>query len=84
LFNSFTCLVVLSCNSLRDFYFSSLRASSGLPVFSCISLRELFVFFLKSPIIITRCGFKSESCFSGVLGYPGFTAVGELGYSNAK
>ena len=28
LFNSFTCLFVFSCNSLRDFCVSSLRASS--------------------------------------------------------
>jgi len=28
LFNSFTCLVVFSCNSLRDFCVSSLRAST--------------------------------------------------------
>jgi hypothetical protein len=38
-------------------------------VFSCISLRELFMSFLKSSIII-RCDFKSESYFSVVLGYP--------------
>jgi hypothetical protein len=36
LFNVFTCLVVFSCNSLRDFCVSSLRASTHLlcsPVF---------------------------------------------------
>jgi hypothetical protein len=37
-------------------------------MFSCVSLRELFILFLKSSIIIRRCDFKSESCFSGVLG----------------
>jgi hypothetical protein len=52
LFNSFTCLVVFSYNSLRDFCVSSLRASSCLPVFSNISLRELFMSFLNSSIII--------------------------------
>jgi hypothetical protein len=56
LFISFTCLIccliVFSCNSLRDFCVSSLRASSSLPVFYCISLRDLFVSFLKSSIII--------------------------------
>jgi hypothetical protein len=36
LFHSFNCLVVFSCNSLRDFYVFSLRASNCLPVF-CIS-----------------------------------------------
>jgi hypothetical protein len=34
--------------------------------------------FLKSCIIIMRCDFKPESCFSGVLGYPALTIVGEL------
>jgi hypothetical protein len=53
-------------------------------VFSCISLRELFIFFLKSSIIIISCDFKSESCFSDVLGYPGLTMVGELGSDDAK
>jgi hypothetical protein len=37
LFLSFVCLIVFSCNSLRDFCVSSLRASSCLPVFSYIS-----------------------------------------------
>jgi hypothetical protein len=31
-----------------------------------------------------RCDFKSESCFSCVLGYPGFAMVGELGSDDAK
>jgi hypothetical protein len=35
LFNSYTSLVVFSCNSLRDFSVYSLRASTCLPVFSC-------------------------------------------------
>ena len=62
---------VFSCNSLRDFCVSSLGTNAYLPVFSCISLRELFMSFLKSSIIIMRCDFKSESCFSGVLGNQG-------------
>jgi hypothetical protein len=36
LFISFACLIVFSCNSLRDLCVSSLRAPSCLPVFSCI------------------------------------------------
>jgi hypothetical protein len=53
-FCSFACLVVFYCNSLRDFlllllFVSSLRVSTGLPAFSCISLRELFMFFLNPP-----------------------------------
>jgi hypothetical protein len=40
--------------------------------------------FLKSYIIIMRCDFKSESCFSSVLGYSGLAVVGELGSDDAK
>ena len=46
LFTSFICLVVFSCNYLRDVCASSLRSSACLPVFSCISLRGLFMSFL--------------------------------------
>lgn len=35
---------------------------------SFISLRELFMSFLMSSIIIMRCDFKSASCYSGLLG----------------
>ena len=31
-----------------------------------------------------RYYFKSESCFSGVLGYPGLTVVGILGSDDAQ
>jgi hypothetical protein len=62
LFISFACLIVFSCNSLRDFCVSCLKASRSLPVFSCISLRELFMSFLKSSMIIMRSDFISESC----------------------
>ena len=62
LFNSITCFVVFSFNSLRDFCVSSLRTSTCLvvfscnslrtstclAVFSCISLNELLMPFLKS------------------------------------
>jgi hypothetical protein len=41
LFISFSCLIVFSCNSLRDFCVSSLRASSCLPVLFSIYLRKL-------------------------------------------
>ena len=66
------------CNSLRNFCVSSLRASA------CVSVRELFMSFLKSSIIIMRCNFKSESCFSAVFGYPGYVAVGEVDPDDAK
>ena len=47
LFNSFTCLVVFSCNSLRDFCVSYLRASSYLSVFSSIFLKRVIYVLLK-------------------------------------
>jgi hypothetical protein len=40
--------------------------------------------FLKSSIIIMRCDFRSKSCFSGVMVYPGLSLVGELGSDDAK
>ena len=39
--------------------------------------------FLKSYISIMKYDFKSSSCFSGVLGYPGLAVVGELGSDGA-
>ena len=49
---------------------------SPVPSLTCISLRELFMSFLMSSIIIImRSDFKSESCFSGVLGYLQLTLV---------
>jgi hypothetical protein len=68
LFNSITCLVVFSCISLRTF--------TCLAVFSCISLLKPF---LMSTTSIMGYDFKSKSCFSGVLGYPGLAKVGVLG-----
>jgi hypothetical protein len=56
-FNFFICLVVFSYNSLRDFCFSSLRASTCLLVFSFISIMELFISFLKSSIITMKNDF---------------------------
>ena len=84
LFISFACLGVFSYNSLKEFCVSSLRASSCLPVISCISLRELFMSFLKTSIIILRSDFRYISCFSGVMVYPGLAMVGELGSDDAK
>jgi len=40
--------------------------------------------FQTSSNIIIRSDFKSESCFSGVMGYQGLTLVGELGSDDAK
>ena len=40
--------------------------------------------FLKSSIIIMRCNFESETCFSDALEYPGLAVVGELGSDDVK
>ena len=37
-------------------------------LFDCTSLRGLFISLLKASIISMRWAFRSESCFSGVLG----------------
>jgi hypothetical protein len=87
LFLSFACLIVFSYNFLRDFFcvcVSFLKTSSCLAVFSCISLREIFMSFLMSSIIIMTSDFRSESCFSSALGYPVLAMVRELGSDDAK
>jgi hypothetical protein len=84
LFDFITCLVVFYCTSLRDFCVSSLRTSTCLAVFSCFSLSDLLMPFLKSSTTIMRYEFKSESCFSGVLGYPGLAVVGILPSDDAQ
>lgn len=53
-------------------------------LFSCISSRELFISFLEACIIFMRWNFRSLSCFSGILGYPGLAVVRELGSGGAK
>ena len=40
--------------------------------------------FLKSSTSIMRYDLKSESCFSGVLGYPGLIVVCVLGSYDAE
>jgi hypothetical protein len=67
-----------------DFCASSLRASTCLAVFSYISLSELLMSFLKSSTSIMRYDFKSKSCSSGMLEYPGLTLVGTLGSDDAE
>jgi hypothetical protein len=76
LFNSITCSVVFSCNSLRT--------STCLAVFSYISLSELLMPFLMYSTSIMKYDFKSESCFLGVLGYPVLADVGVLGSDNGE
>ena len=77
------CLVLFSFNSFRDFCASYLRTSTCLAVF-CISLSELLMPFLKYSTSIMRYDFKSKSCFSGVLGYPGLVVVGLLVSDDAE
>ena len=40
--------------------------------------------FLRSSTSIMRYDFESESCFSGVLGYPGLAEVGVLGSDDGE
>jgi hypothetical protein len=40
--------------------------------------------FLKSPTSLMRYDFKSESFYSGVLGYPGLTVMGVLDSDDAE
>ena len=58
--------------------------STYLSVFSCISLSELLIPLLKFSTSIMRYDFRSESCFLGVLGYPGLAVVGVLGSDDAQ
>jgi hypothetical protein len=62
LFNSFSCLVVFSCNSLRDFCVSSLRNSTCLALFSCNSLKDSCVLSLMTStyLAVVSCISVSE------------------------
>jgi hypothetical protein len=40
--------------------------------------------FLMSSISMMRSDFRSDSCFSGVMVYPGLAMVGELGSDDVK
>jgi hypothetical protein len=53
-------------------------------VYSCISLRELFMSFLKSSIIVISSDFRSMCCFLCVMVYPGLAMVGEFGSDGAS
>jgi hypothetical protein len=55
-----------------------------LAVFSCISLSELLMPFLKSSTTVIRYDFKSAFCFLGMLGYPGLLVLGILGSDDAQ
>ena len=45
---------------------------------------ELLKSFLMSSTKVMRYAFKSESSFSGVLGYPGLAEVGVLGSDDGE
>jgi hypothetical protein len=47
-------------------------------------LNEFLKPFLMSSTSIMRYDFKSESCFSGVLGYSGLANVGVLGSDDGE
>lgn len=47
-------------------------------MFSCVSLNELFISYLKASIIFSRWDFRLESSSSGALGYPGLAVEAEL------
>jgi hypothetical protein len=42
------------------------------------------MYFLKSYVITMKCDFKYKSSFSGMLVYPGFAVVGQLGSDDTK
>jgi len=62
-------LLKVSCNSLRDFCVSSIRASISLHLLSFNSLMELFMFLLKSfnNIMLSDLNYKHFFFFSVVL-----------------
>ena len=51
---------------------------------SCISLHDLLMSFSISSTSIMKYDFKSESCFSDVLGYPGLSVLGVLGSDDSE
>ena len=53
-------------------------------MFLRISLRELFMSFLKFSIIVMRSDFRSKYCVSGVMVYQGLDMMGELGSDDSK
>jgi hypothetical protein len=59
----------------------------GFYLFTCVLmnfLMEELLFFLKFPTSFMSHDFKSESCFSSMLVYPGLTVVWVLGSDDAK
>jgi hypothetical protein len=65
-FNSFYCLVVFSYNPLTYFCVSSLRASTCLPVFSCISFKSEPCFSGVFVICRACCGGSTGFCWCQV------------------
>jgi hypothetical protein len=72
LFLSFAFLIVFYCNSLRNLYVSSLRASSCLPV-----LLPVFGTDVVSPHLLTSSPPHLLSSYPGCVGAPGSGAASE-------
>ena len=53
-------------------------------MFSCISLKELFISSLKASIILMECEFSHSIALWCVLNYSGLAVVGELVSDGAK
>jgi hypothetical protein len=68
---------------VKGFCVSTLRASTVYPCSPVFFMGDIYV-LLKSSIIITRCDFKPEFCFSGVWEYPGLAVLGDLASDDAR
>jgi hypothetical protein len=53
-------------------------------MFSMASSAPEILSSVSSILLVMLYDFKSESCFSGLLGYPGLAVVGVLGSDDAK
>jgi hypothetical protein len=60
LFNSISCLLVFSCNFLRDFCVSFLRISTCLAVFACSSLKT------STCLVVFSCNSLTNFCVSSL------------------
>jgi hypothetical protein len=55
--------------------------STCLIVFSCFSLRDLFIFYIKAIMIFIRIDWRAAYCAWSVLGHAGLAVVEWLGFS---
>jgi hypothetical protein len=68
---------VFSYISLRDLYIFY----KGYYLFTCVLFKGVFYAFLN---VLYNFHFKSDVCFSGMLGYLGLAVVEQLGSDHAK